>query len=231
MHVLKKKNKTAKPFLLVLFNFLLLFILPVNYFLICLRGEISYYNFREIFLAASIFDWILIIPPIVIVPGIRFLKKWAWIMLMVYATLSIFINSYASIMVPSNYNLGALTQALFSMLVIAYFIQKDIRSAFFKAGFKGWRISERYSMNMEAEINGHKCKCLDMSPSGCAVAWPNCPLQKNMPVLISFKIRKKQFHIKGNIARIMPSGEVGIFYVNTEVETEKVLRELLAGIS
>ena len=227
----QKKNKISKPILLVLFNFLLLLIIPVNYFLICFRNDISSENFRQVFLSASIMDWMLILPPLFIVPGIAFLKKWAWMLLIAYTLYSIFINSYAAIMIPSDYNLGALGQALFAMLSLFYFIEKDIRNAFFKTDFRGWRISERYTMQTEIGINGRNCKCVNISPGGCSVYWPNCPLKSNMPVLVTFQLTKNQFVIKGRIIRIAPSGEVGISFVNTEVKTQKVLSEILAGIS
>jgi len=159
------------------------------------------------------------------------LQKWGWYLIVIYSIFSISINSYVSIMIPSDYNVAALFQALFSMFIFTYFLRREIKDAFFKSGFRGWRNTERYSIATDISVNGKLCRCINLSPGGCAVSWAGCPLGVQMPVSIRFQIRKKIFNLQGKIARISPSGEIGISFINLEGLTEKSLRELLIGVA
>ena len=224
------RNKIKKPFLFKVYYFIFFLIPLLNYFLISSRFEIPLDKFREIFSMANIFDWILIATPLLIIPGISLLHRWAWGITLLYSFFSILVNSYISILEPTDYNMGAIVQALFSMLVLSYFSQNEIRNAFFQKGFAGWRIADRHTLKTEISINGHECECINLSPGGCGVYWPDCPLKLNMNVFISFQLRKKKFHLKGQIVRFLPTGDIGIVFTDIETETKKILSELLVGI-
>jgi len=225
-----KKVKIVKPFLFTVYYFIFFLIPPVNYFLLSFRNEIPVENIYEIFSIAAVPDWFLMVPPLLIIPGISLLYRWAWVLTIAYSLYSIFLNSYIAILEPTDYNMGAIAQALFSMLVLSYFSQNEIRGAFFKKGFMGWRIADRYNYKTEININGQVCECVDLSPGGCGVYWPDCPLKLNMDVFVSFQLRKKKFNLKGRIVRFIPSGDIGIIFTDTKAETKKILSELLVGI-
>ena len=180
-------------------------------------------------------DIILLILPMFVGFGILSMTQIGKWMFMIYSGGLILYNLSTFVFFPINYNFITLVNSLVLTFIVNHFLNKDILNPYnTDIHKKSWG---RMPFVNDAVVNGIPCTTRDISYSGTFVYLENSNLELEQEVIIQFKLKDKNYSLKGGVARIEKEG-IGIEFLfghggmdaETMKEIKNMLRELQSSV-
>lgn len=230
-----KRKIGKRPFLLKFLLFLLLFVPALNFILLYIQKPFPFAGTNLVLLKGMIHSIPYREIPFYTIPfiacfGVYKIYRWAWFLLMSFALYGTGYFSYKVVVQPLLENLPYLFQAMFFMMIIAYFFQFEIMKPYLnRKGFRGWRENFRIPVNFNILVNGLNIKCTDLSPDGCALVWENHKCRESDILKLQFKLDKIRYTLKGRVVRAKKSS-LGIAF-DASKKTQKSIKNHLMHLA
>ncbi|MCE9501511.1 MAG: PilZ domain-containing protein [Leptospira sp.] len=220
-----QRKRLARPKTLIIFGLIFLIFPVINYFNLCSRYGIKYYNLFQFIRLTGVTASFLTFFPVIVGIGLLNIKKWGFWLFLFYAPILIFYNLYTIIKSPIAFNVVALLQAVIGTYAVYYFTRKDISAPYMKMYPRGWRMQKRNPVALDALLNGEKVKTIDISSAGMYVEPALSEVSVNEEVDIQIEIGGQSIHLKAGVVRIDPGG-LGLALRGVNRDTEKLLESL-----
>jgi hypothetical protein len=191
----ERRTRVKKPTSLIVISGLLI-LSPIYYYCLLLfvkKLPVSWFHIQSIRLTGI--EICFVVLPVICGIGLYLIKKWAWYLFIVYSSVLIVFNTYASIRNPIGFNFYSLIESTIIFLGAVYFLKKDISAPYLKMYPRGWRGELRKPIQMSIRIDSEEKLTKDISEAGFYVDWNEAPfaIGQEVKVEVDAKSGKRVF--------------------------------------
>jgi len=143
--------------------------------------------------------------------GLMRIRRWGWRLFVGYGIILIAYNTSVLLRRLDGENIFLYAHTIIALILMFYFLRKDIAAPYFSLETRGRRRSRRTPASLNVSINGETKALRDISRKGIYVLFPSCPLRLNSRTEVILNAGKESIVVTGGIVRIDQDG-VGIAF-------------------
>ncbi|MBX7057631.1 MAG: PilZ domain-containing protein [Leptospirales bacterium] len=186
-------------------------------------------NWRSLFAAYSLLALVLFLTAPVVAFCLLRVRRWGYFAFLIHAGVLMGYSLALFLAAPTVARSGEIVRSAAALLLLGYFLQRDISAPYLNAGWRGFRRRPRQLIQTGLLIGDQRATTRDLSVLGCYV---NLPANAAEQYAIAQKQRVElQLHhgltlnISAEVARIDPDGLGLRFY--TSAATRRAIRQFL----